>query len=232
MRPVVLRLTFVPGLVALAMWCGCARMPEPAATAGTEALKEVIARRGVFEGWEGSATVSVKHQSESFSIPVDVAVSRDLRLEVTGEISHFLLPFQGGFRLVNDEESTLLYTDAGVFDLGDMPGAGGAAMRGFLLSLAGGGDLLAWWVAERGCEVGSQTSCAGLKIELEPHAKLPSIETWVIEDKNEGRIFRAGVSEYDMGTLVPRTMKGTLYPEEITIFVEYSHISRPAGPSG
>lgn len=231
MRSAGFRFLLSAALMGLLIWCACARMPEPGATAGPEALEEVLARRAVFDGLQGHATFSLKHQNESFSLPFDIKVSRDLNLEVTGEISHFLLPFEGGFRLINDGESTLLHTNAGVYDLGAMPEAG-KAIRPFLLSLAGGGDWVAWWLAEQGCEPRSRTSCAGMEIELEAHAKLPSVEGWRIQAKEQGRTFQASVIEYERGTLVPRTIKGTLYPEEITIYVEYSEISRGAGPSG
>jgi hypothetical protein len=156
-------------------------------------------------------------------------MSADLELEVTGEVSYLLLPFEGKFRLVSDKEATLLFTNAGVYDLSAQTGAP-EAMRPFLLCLAGGGDCLLWWAAAEGCEVGTRFTCGGLDVELERDTTLPSVKTWEIAEPGGSRSFRAVVEEYEPGILWPNKISGTLNPENLSVYVKYSEISFPAGP--
>jgi hypothetical protein len=132
---------------------------------------------------------------------------------------------------VSDAEMTLLYTDAGVFDLAMEPDAK-PGIRAFLLSLAGGGDLLLWWLAERDCDPALDSACEGLEIEVEPHDTVPSVAVWEISEPDEGISFKARVKEYQPGTLLPRIIAGTLYPDETTVYLKYSHISDLADPTG
>jgi hypothetical protein len=195
-----------------------------AARGGGEVLQEVMARRAGFSGLTTEGTITAKRQNESYTLPFSLTVSADLQLEVRGEISHFLLPFSGEFRLVGDTEATLLYTGNGVYDLAPEPEAQ-EAMRAFMLSLAGGGDWLLWWLAENGCETSQRSTCKGLEVEIEPAGTLPAVGRWEIRETSQGRVFRAKIEEYQPGTLMPRTITGTLYPEEISIFVSYTRDS-------
>jgi hypothetical protein len=218
-------------LTLVLLGSGCGRPPQQVAVTASQALEEVAARRHAFKGFEADAVLTVKHGNESITLPLAIEVSESLRVEVKGEISNFLLPFQGSFRLASDEESTLLYTDMGTYNLAAQPGAQ-PAVRAFLLSLGGGGDWLVWWLAERGCAVGDPSVCEGIEVRLEPHGRPPSIDLWELSDPARGGTFRARVEAYEPGTVLPRVVTGTLFPDEVTIRIEYSGRREPPGPAG
>jgi hypothetical protein len=213
----------VPGLLMLSAWLfqGCAGRPMLVSQQTcADALPDIMARRAGFTGFTTEGNIAATRQGESYTLPFSLTVSSALRVEVKGEISHFLLPFSGEFRLVSDEEATLLYTDMGVFEL-TQDAAAQAALRAFLLSLAGGGDWLVWWLADNGCEPAQESTCGGVKIELEPESDVPAIRRWTLTDTSGGSTFRAEIERRKPGTLLVKTLRGTLYPEEIAIVVTY-----------
>lgn len=212
-----------PALVVLALATGCSRMPEPS-TQHREALQQVMARRQVFKGFQAQGSLTLEHKADVLSIPVEITVTEDLVLEARGEISHFLLPFSGEVRLVSDEVSTLLHTNIGTYDLAMDPEAQ-PAVRAFLLSLAGGGDWLLWWLAENACDLSAKSQCGGLEIELVPHGRLPSISGWEMRERSRGATFKARVDEYEPGTMVARIITGIIQPQEIAVYLSYTEIS-------
>ncbi len=214
-------------LLMLALVAGCSRLPARSAVR-PEALEQVMARRQGFKGFQAQGSLTLEHKADVLSIPLEITVTEDLVLEARGEISHFLLPFDGEVRLVSDEVSTLLHTNVGTYDLATDPEAQ-PAVRAFLLSLAGGGDLLLWWLAGRDCDLSAKSQCGGLEIELVPHDRLPSISGWEMRERSRGATFKARVDEYEPGTVVPRLVTGILYPREIAVSLNYTEISLSQG---
>jgi hypothetical protein len=185
---------------------------------------EVLARRQVFRGFHGRGDLVLEHKADKLTVPVEVTLSDDLVLEAKGEVSHFLLPFQGEVRLACSDSATLLHTNVGTYDLAMDPEAQ-AAVRAFLLSLAGGGDWLLWWLAGRDCDLREKTLCGGVEIELEPHGRLPTIARWDLSEASRGASFRGRVDEYEPGTAVARTLSGVIEPQAITVYMKYAEIS-------
>jgi hypothetical protein len=194
-------------------------------------LDEVLARRQVFSGFQGRGDLVLEHKADKLTVPVEVTLSEDLVLEAKGEVSHFLLPFQGEVRLVCSDSATLLHTNIGTYDLAMDPAAQTAA-RAFLLSLAGGGDWLLWWLAGRDCDLKEKTLCEGVEIELEPHGRLPTIARWDLSEASRGASFTGRVDEYEPGTAVARILSGFIQPQEITVYMKYTDISEIPGLDG
>jgi len=214
-------------IVSLVLCYSCSRMPDRPSPSRA-GFDTVAARRQIFKGLEAEGELTVEHTTGTITIPLEVEVSGDLGLEIKGEISHFLLPFEGEFRLVSDEETTLLHTDNGAYDLAMEPGAQ-PAVRAFLLSMAGGGDWLLWWLEENHCDPAAKSVCYGLEIELEPDEILPSVREWGIKEAASAAAFTARVEAYEPGTLLPRAIKGRLYPQEITVYLKYTEIREAPG---
>ncbi len=217
-------------LIVLALAACCSRLPERMASRA-EAFQKVRERRQGFAGVRAGGSLILEHKADKLTIPIEVTVTEDLVLEVRGEISHFLLPFEGEVRLVSDEATTLLHTNVGTYDLAMDPQAQ-PAVRAFLLSLAGGGDWLLWWLAANGCDLGVESRCKGLEIRLEPHDTLPSMGRWEVREPSRGAVFKAQVDEYEPGTLFPQVITGIIEPHEITVYLKYTEVSISLGPAG
>jgi hypothetical protein len=222
-RVVGWRRTVALALTVVALAAGCSRLPARTPHR-PEAFEQVLAKRQSFSGLRARGSLTLEHKADVLTVPLEITVTQDLVLEVHSSISHFLLPFEGEVRLVSDEASTLLYTNVGTYDLAMDPEAQ-PGVRAFLLSLAGGGDWLLWWLAGRDCDLSAESQCGGLEIELKPHARLPAISGWKISEPSRGVAFKAGVDEYEPGTTVPRIVTGILEPNEITLYLNYTEIS-------
>ena len=213
----------VAGLLMLSAWLvpGCAGRSGPVSQQTyADVLPDIMSRRAGFTGFTAEGTIAASREGESYKLPFSLTVSSDLRIEVKGEISYFLLPFSGQFRLVSDDEATLLYADNGIYDLAQDPDSQ-AALRAFILSLVGGGDWLVWWLADSGCEVEWGTICRGVQIKLEPDSRLSAISRWVVGTSDGKAAFEAVAGERDPGTLRVKTFTGTLHPQDIAVSVTY-----------
>jgi hypothetical protein len=191
-----------------------------------EFVESVVSRLDGFEGIDMEATLSVEHRNESLTVPLSVRVARGAVLEVRGEVSHFLLPFEGSFLLISDRHATALHTDLGVYELGGETDAS-TAIHAFLLSLVGGGDWLVWWLSHNGCTTGIDSECRGLRVKLEPHDRYASIERWEIAESRSDASFHGFINEYQDDALLPRIVTGIVYPQEITIHLEYDPVRGP-----
>lgn len=217
-------------MLLLALAIGCSHRPGLTA-ARTGVFEDIMARRKVFRGFQAEASLTLEHKADILTIPLEITVTEDLVLEARGEISHFLLPFEGEVRLVSTDATTLLHTNIGTYDLALDPEAQ-PSVRAFLLSLAGGGDWLLWWLGRNDCALTAESQCRGLEIHLEPHDLFPSVSRWELSEVSRGATFKAGVDEYEPGTTVPRAIKGVISPNEITVYMKYIEISVSPDPAG
>jgi hypothetical protein len=207
---------------------GCSRIPRERAPYPGE-FDQVLARRQVFKSLRARGDLTLEHKTDALSIPLEITVSEDLVLEAKGEISHFLIPFEGEFRLVSDRSTTLLHTNIGTYDLAMDPDTQ-TSLRAFLLSLVGGGDWLLWWLAGNGCDLAAESECRGLKIRLEPDPHVASIGRWELSEPARGVTLKAAVNEYEPATTFPKTIRGVLEPQEIALNLKYAEVSLSARP--
>jgi hypothetical protein len=54
---------------------------------------------------------------------------------------------------------------------------------------------------------------------------------WEMTEPERGVTFRGEVDEYEPGTGLPRAIRGVILPNEITVYLKYTEISRSPGPS-
>ena len=83
-------------------------------------------------GW-GPDDLTIERRDERLSVPFTLKLSREGMLTAEAEIYQVLLPFEGPIKLVSDPDETVIYTDAGVYDLSE-EAASQPAFRANLLS--------------------------------------------------------------------------------------------------
>ena len=194
-------------------------------------LKEIAGRIQAMGNIEGKGTVRLESRDQTIDIPFSVRFTRDAVLEIDAEISTALLPGLGKVTVVSDATKTLVYAGAGVINPVETREEQ-TALRALLLSVFGGGDMLAFWAAGNRCDLASKIHCSGLDIELKLNREYRSVERWTIKEQS-GRVSFSGlVYAFDGGGPLPRIITGIVHPQEIAVTIKYDEIGLvSAGPA-
>ncbi len=212
--------------VAVAFASGCSQMRTAGEGDGdARAFRRIESRLSQPGVIEGRGTVSFSRASEGIEIPFSMSISEDLVITVDAEISHFMIPFEGVSTLVSSEERTLVSTPIGMLDLARM-GHPHSAVRAGLFALLGGGDGLLLWARKQGCGVGHEMECGDLSIRLKPDETGYFIESWEVKAA-DGTTFKASIYALEPGPdRLPRSISGTVLPDQIEVDLEFDEISR------
>jgi hypothetical protein len=192
----------------------------------TEHLAGIADRLTSFGGFRGAGTLRIEYLDQKIDLPFTARISEDAALEVQTEVNNIGVPFGGRIRVTSGEAGSVAYTDVGVFDLGEVTGAG-SAIHVLLLSLFGGGDWLALWLRKSGCDLGRQVECDRLRVDLKIDDGNDSVVGWTLKVAAGEVSFSGFVSEFHARLeRFPRVVTGTFYPYGVIICVEYDDVQR------
>jgi len=213
-------------LIGLALVSGCSQMGKPGSdSTDAMAFRRIESRLSRSGGLEGSGTVRFERAGEGIEIPFTMSISEDLVITLDAQINHFMIPFEGTITLLSSRDRSMVSTPIGVFDLGRM-GHSHNAVRAGLLSVLSGGDGLLLWVKSQGCQVGAEVECGNLKIRMKPDETGYSIDSWEVKAE-DGTTFKGSIDDlYPGPDRLPRSITGTVLPDEIEVDVEFDDIRR------
>jgi hypothetical protein len=203
---------------------GCSQIAEFRQVRGEEqALEELTERMRRFEKIAGRGTLVVEHRSSSLSMPFELRLAGSGKLEVELEVSPGLWPGMGKLRIVSDSRSTEIYSDGRRVDFAEADTLG-QVLHPLLLSVFGGGDMLARWLVTNGCTPRRKTLCCGLEVDLRVSREKGSVERWTVKDRYRKASFTGFVYSWSKAGPFPRVLSGMIHPYEIGVTVEYGEM--------
>jgi hypothetical protein len=218
-------------LAALAL--GCSRIADIGWLQTDQQMLDSIARRALaLTNVEGSGTVRVEYHGSTLDLPFRLRLGPQAAIQVDAEIPGSVVPGRGRVTLVSDGRGTQIYGVAGLDDLVEGT-VRQATFRALVLSLLGGGDLLAAWVRANGCRVDRLAACSGLDLELWLNREERSIDRWEVEDKTGKSGFSGLVHARESAGPLPRVVTAVVHPQEIAVTVRFDDVGLVRGePDG
>ena len=218
----------VPGMLLalvlgglLAQAAGCSRIGEIRWLETDQRMLEAIARHSQgLRNVEGTGVITLEYRGQRADVPFRLRLGPDALVQLDAEIAPATLPGLGRLTVVSDDTGTHIYGSRALRDLVEAR-LRPAALRALVVSLVGGGNLLAGWLGSNGCVIGKSTACLGLDVSLNLNRDRRAVERWEISDKT-GKFGLSGlVYAWDGDGPLPRTVRCVIHPEEIVLTVRF-----------